>query len=250
MDLIKAPGFSGGPVIASFSPNDTKMISKYLSDSKVRSFLQPSQRFVKFLWGLPKTMEDGQELVELYALNGNIKNEPKLSGSVITDASQQIDMMNRPTVSMQMNTKGAKIWEQMTGNAFNQSSQIAIVLDDIVYSAPGVTSGPISGGNSEISGAFNLNEAIDLANVLRAGKLPASAYIVQADEVGPSLGQEAIESGTNSFMIALVLVLVWMMFYYGKVGLYSNIALVLNIVLIFKLGSEFSSCFCKGLLIR
>ena len=103
----------------------------------------------------------------------------------------------------------------------------------IVYSAPGVTSGPISGGNSEISGAFDLNEAIDLANVLRAGKLPASADIVQADEVGPSLGQEAIESGTNSFMIALILVLVWMMFYYGKVGLYSNIALVLNIVLIF-----------------
>ena len=132
-----------------------------------------------------------------------------------------------------MNTKGAKIWEEMTGNAFNQSSQIAIVLDDIVYSAPGVTSGPISGGNSEISGSFTLNEAIDLANVLRAGKLPASADIVQADEVGPSLGQEAIESGSNSFMIALALVLLWMMFYYGKAGLYSNIALILNIVLIF-----------------
>tara|TARA_B100001093_G_scaffold519638_1_gene609592 strand:+ start:1 stop:1740 length:1740 start_codon:yes stop_codon:yes gene_type:complete len=134
---------------------------------------------------------------------------------------------------MQMNTKGAKIWEEMTGEAFNQNSQIAIVLDDVVYSAPGVNSGPISGGNSEISGSFNLNEAIDLANVLRAGKLPASADIVQADEVGPSLGQEAIESGTTSFAIALVLVLLWMIFYYGKVGLYSNIALLLNILLIF-----------------
>ena len=226
MDLIKAPGFSGGPVIASFSPNDTKMISKYLSDSKVRSFLQPSQRFVKFLWGLPKTMEDGQELVELYALNGNIKNEPKLSGSVITDASQQIDMMNRPTVSMQMNSKGAKIWEQMTADAFTQASQIAIVLDDIVYSAPGVTSGPITGGNSEISGNFTIAEAQDLANVLRAGKLPASADIIQADEVGPSLGQEAIDSGTLSFVIALILVLVWMIFYYGRAGIYSNICLL------------------------
>ena len=113
-----------------------------------------------------------------------------------------------------MNSKGAKIWEKMTGDAFNQGSQIAIVLDDVVYSAPGVTSGPISGGNSEISGSVDTAEAIDLANVLRAGKLPASADIIQADEVGPSLGQEAIDSGILSFLIALILVLVWMIFYY------------------------------------
>ena len=234
LDLIKGQGYAGGPVIATFSSKDTDIISEYLADPDVKSLLQPSQRFVKFLWGIPQIGVDGEELVELYALQGNRENTPQLSGSVITDARQaySIDGIT-PTVSMQMNSKGAKIWEEMTGNAFNQSSQIAIVLDDIVYSAPGVTSGPISGGNSEISGAFNINEAIDLANVLRAGKLPASADIVQADEVGPSLGQEAIESGTNSFMIALLLVLLWMMFYYGKVGLYSNIALVLNIVLIF-----------------
>ena len=234
LDLIKGQGYAGGPVIASFSADDTELISQYLSDPDVKSLLQPSQRFVKFLWGIPQITVDGEELVELYALKGNRENTPQLSGSVITDARQSYSMDGiTPTVSMQMNTKGAKIWEEMTGNAFNQSSQIAIVLDDIVYSAPGVTSGPISGGNSEISGSFALNEAIDLANVLRAGKLPASADIVQADEVGPSLGQEAIESGTNSFMIALALVLLWMIFYYGKSGLYSNIALILNIVLIF-----------------
>jgi len=234
LDLIKGQGYPGGPVIAMFDSKDTNIISEYLSDPQVKSLLQPSQRYVKFLWGIPQMSEEGEELVELYALKGNRENTPQLSGSVITDARQSYSVDGiSPTVSMQMNTKGAKIWEEMTGNAFNQSSQIAIVLDDIVYSAPGVTSGPISGGNSEISGAFDLNEAIDLANVLRAGKLPASADIVQADEVGPSLGQEAIESGTNSFMIALILVLVWMMFYYGKVGLYSNIALILNIVLIF-----------------
>ena len=234
IDLIKGQGYAGGPVIATFSSKDTDIISEYLADPDVKSLLQPSQRFVKFLWGIPQIGGDGEELVELYALKGNRENTPQLSGSVITDARQAYSMDGiTPTVSMQMNSKGAKIWEEMTGNAFNQSSQIAIVLDDIVYSAPGVTSGPISGGNSEISGAFNINEAIDLANVLRAGKLPASADIVQADEVGPSLGQEAIESGTNSFMIALLLVLLWMMFYYGKVGLYSNVALVLNIVLIF-----------------
>ena len=134
---------------------------------------------------------------------------------------------------MQMNTKGAKIWEAMTGRAFTQGSQIAIVLDDIVYSAPGVTTGAISGGNSEISGSFTLNEAVDLANVLRAGKLPASADIVQAEEVGPSLGQEAIDSGVKSFLIALALVLIWMLFYYGKAGIFSDIALTLNILLIF-----------------
>jgi len=134
---------------------------------------------------------------------------------------------------MQMNGKGAKIWETMTGRAFNTGGQIAIVLDDIVYSAPNVTTGEIAGGNSSISGSFTLNEAIDLANVLRAGKLPASADIVQAEEIGPSLGQEAIDSGMKSFLIALGLVLIWMLFYYGKAGIFSDIALMLNILLIF-----------------
>ena len=138
-----------------------------------------------------------------------------------------------PMVSMQMNSTGASIWEEMTGNAYNQSSQIAIVLDNIVYSAPGVTSGPIAGGSSTISGSFTVTEAQDLANVLKAGKLPASADIIQADEVGPSLGQEAIDSGILSFMIAFILVLIWMIFYYGRAGIYSNIALIFNIILIF-----------------
>jgi SecD/SecF fusion protein len=158
---------------------------------------------------------------------------PELSGAVITDARQIYDEFSKPAVSMDMNLKGAKIWEEMTGRAFNQGSQIAIVLDDIVYSAPGVTSGPISGGSSRITGDYNLSEAQDLANVLRAGKLPASADIVQADEVGPSLGQEAIDSGSKSFIIALTLVLIWMLFYYGRAGIFSDIALILNILLIF-----------------
>ena len=166
-----------------FNSKDTNIISEYLSDSDVRSLLQPTQRYVKFLWGIPQMSEDGEELVELYALKGNRENIPQLSGSVITDARQSYQQNGKASVSMQMNLKGAKIWEKMTGNAFNTGGQIAIVLDDIVYSAPGVTSGPIAGGNSEISGSFTLEEAIDLANVLRAGKLPASADIVQAEEV-------------------------------------------------------------------
>ena len=123
------------------------------------------------------------------------------------------DRFGNAAVTMQMNGKGSKIWEDLTGDAYKNSSNIAIVLDEVVYSAPGVTSGAISGGRSEITGDFSLNEAIDLANVLRAGKLPASADIIQSEVVGPSLGQESIEKGINSFLIALILVLIWMIFY-------------------------------------
>lgn len=229
LDLLRGYG-SGGPVVATFEAKDKEKIMSYLNMPQVRSLLPAEQRYVKFAWGIqPKN----SEFVDLYAIKGNRENTPELSGAVITDATQSYNQRNQPSVSMQMNGRGAKIWEEMTGKAYTQQSQIAIVLDDIVYSAPGVTTGPISGGNSEISGSFTLNEAIDLANVLRAGKLPAKADIVQADEVGASLGQEAIESGTSSFLIALSLVLVWMILYYGKGGLFADIALLLNILLIF-----------------
>ena len=139
-----------------------------------------------------------------------------------------------------MDTKGAKIWEEITGDAYKNRGFIAVVLDDVVYSAPSASNGAISGGSTEITGNFKLKEATDLATVLQAGKLPASAEIVQADEVGPSLGQEAIDSGITSFMIALVFVLVWMIFYYGKAGFAADIALLFNILLIFGcLASDF-----------
>ena len=156
-----------------------------------------------------------------------------LSGGVIVDAVQTYSQIGQPAVSMQMDSKGSRIWENMTGKAFKDASSIAIVLDDLVYSAPGVSNGAISGGRSEITGSFSLNEAIDLANVLRAGKLPASADIIQSEIVGPSLGKEAIQSGLYSFLIALIIVLVWMIFYYGRSGLFADIALSLNILLIF-----------------
>ena len=230
-NLIRVPGSQGSSVLAMFEAKDKNLVSKYLdSTPQVRALLPAEMRYTKFSWGI---QAKGSELIELYALKGNRDSKPQLSGAVITDARQSYGPTGKPTVTMQMNGKGAKVWEEMTGNAFNQGSNIAIVLDNIVYSAPGVTTGPISGGNSEISGQFTLNEAVDLANVLRAGKLPASADIVQADEVGPSLGQEAINSGQKSFMIALILVLIWMIFYYGKAGIFSDIALILNILLIF-----------------
>ena len=229
-DLLKGQGYQGGPIIAKFAIKDKETVLDYLSRPEVRALLPAEQRYAKFVFGKP---EKDSEVVDLYALIGNRENVPELSGAVVTDARNQFGPTGKSEVSMQMNAKGAKIWEEMTGKAYTQSSQIAIVLDNVVYSAPGVTTGPIAGGNSSISGNFSLNEAIDLANVLRAGKLPASADIIQSEVVGPSLGKEAIESGTMSFLIALVLVLLWMIFYYGKAGAFADIAMLLNLMLIF-----------------
>ncbi|PRX42859.1 protein translocase subunit SecDF [Salegentibacter salegens] len=229
-ELVQGPGFQGGPVIAYFSVQDTAKVNNYLEMSQVRSILTGEQRYAKFAWGIP---EDEEGVVGLYALKGNRNMEPPLSGDVITDAQQTYDQMGRVAVSMQMDGRGAKLWEEMTGQASTQQSNIAIVLDNTVYSAPGVSTGPISGGRSEISGDFSITEGQDLANVLRAGKLPASADIIQSEIVGPSLGQEAIDSGIWSFGIALIFVLIWMIFYYGKAGIFADVALAVNILFIF-----------------
>jgi len=229
-DLIVNTGFQGGPVLAQVFEKDLPLFNSYINDPKVRQLLPPSKRFTKFLWGIPNPET---KIVDLYVIKANRKNIPPLGGGVVVDASQGFDQLGNPAVNMQMNGRGSKIWEDLTGDAYKNSHSIAIVLDETVYSAPGVTSGPIAGGRSEITGNFSLNDAIDLANVLRAGKLPASADIIQSEIVGPSLGKESIEKGINSFLIALVLVLIWMYFYYGRAGLFADVALVLNIVLIF-----------------
>ncbi|MAQ62633.1 MAG: protein translocase subunit SecDF [Flavobacteriales bacterium] len=230
LDMIVGYGFQGGPVLAQFASKDSEKVMGYLDTPEVRKLLPRNLRYTKFAWGKP---EQNSEIIELYALKSNRDDIAPLSGGVVVDAMQSYDMSGSPAVSMQMNSQGARTWEAMTGKAFRETTNIAIVLDDIVYSAPGVSSGPISGGRSEITGNFSLNEAIDLANVLRAGKLPVAAEIIQSEIVGPSLGKEAIQSGIYSFIIALILVLVWMVFYYGFAGIFADIALVLNILLIF-----------------
>ena len=144
------------------------------------------------------------------------------------------DQLGKPAVSMQMNGNGARKWEQITGAVSQQGNAIAIVLDNIVYSAPGVSKGAITGGQSEISGNFTIRRNKDLANILRAGKLPAAAEIVQSEVVGPSLGQEAIDNGLLSFIIGFSLVLLWMVVYYGKTGFYANLALLVNILFILE----------------
>ena len=230
LDLIIGTGFQGGPVLAQFYEKDVPTVDSYLNNPKVRQLIPANKRFTKFLWGIP---DPETKIVDLYIIKANRNNIPPLGGGVVVDASQGYDQVGNPAVNMQMNGRGAKLWEDLTGDAYKNSYNIAIVLDESVYSAPGVTTGPISGGRSEITGDFSLNDAIDLANVLRAGKLPASADIIQSEIIGPSLGKESIEKGINSFLIALVLVLIWMYFYYGRAGLFADSALVLNIVLIF-----------------
>ncbi len=230
LDRIVGQGFQGGPVLAQFNAMDSELIMDYLNQPEVRRLLPPEYRYIRFAWGKP--LSEGS-VVELFALKSNRDNIAPLSGGVVVDALQTFDQLGNPAVSMQMDSRGSRIWESMTGKAYKDASNIAIVLDDIVYSAPGVSSGAISGGRSEITGNFTLNEAVDLANVLRAGKLPASAEIIQSEIVGPSLGKEAIQAGIYSFIIALIIVLLWMIFYYGTSGIFADIALLLNILLIF-----------------
>jgi len=236
--LDKFVSQGGGPVLGVVAPKDTAVINSYFKRQDIRVLLPSDKRYAKFIWGKPSTTIDEKtkksvETVELYALKGNRDNQAAMSGGVVTDAKDSFDQMGKPAVTMQMSGQGAKAWEELTGKAFTQKSNIAIVLDDVVYSAPGVSSGPISGGRSEITGAFDITETKDLANVLRAGKLPASAEIVQSEVVGPSLGQEAIDNGTNSAIIGLLIVSLWMMVYYGKSGLYANIALAINLLFLF-----------------
>jgi SecD/SecF fusion protein len=227
---IFQPGQTGSNAVGLAAVQDTAEVGAMLRQKEIRRLLPPELQFVKFLWERPS---EGSEVAGLYALKSNREAQPRMSGDVVSDARADFDARSRPAVSMSMNTKGAKEWEELTGDAYNNQTGIAIVLDNKVYTAPGVSSGPISGGRTEITGDFTVNETQDIANVLRAGKLPASAEIIQSEVVGPSLGQEAIDSGLMSFIIAMGFVLLWMVFYYGRAGVFADVALLFNILLIF-----------------
>ncbi len=224
---LNGPGYA----IAVAAIKDTAEIGSWLRMPEIRRLLPADVQFTKFLWERPS---QDSEVAGLFALKSNRDALPRISGDVVSDARDQFDQFNRPAVGMDMNVRGAKEWEKLTSEANLNNTGIAIVLDNKVYTAPGVSQvGGISGGSSEITGTFTVNETKDIANVLRAGKLPASADIIDSFVVGPSLGQEAIDSGFTSFMIAMVFVLIWMIFYYGKAGIFSDIALSFNIILIF-----------------
>ncbi len=234
----------GGPILLIADVKNIDVINSYLNRAEIRSLLPADKRYAKFVWGKPVVKVDEKtkkesETAELYALKGNRDNNAPMSGGVIVDARDSFDQMGKPSVTMQMNGAGAKTWEELTGRAYTQKSYIAIVLDDVVYSAPGVTSGPISGGRSEISGNFEISETKDLANVLRAGKLPAAAEIIQSEVVGPSLGEIAIHAGLISSIVGFLLVCFWMVFYYGRAGWYANAALLLNLLFLFGVMASF-----------
>ena len=227
-------------LVAQAKVSDTAMVNKLLSDRKVISIRSNDIKNVKFLWDYKSnTTTDGSEVIGLYAIKSNRNDIATIQGDVITDASQVFDQLNNPQVSMAMNGRGSKLWEKLTGD--NVGGFVAVVLDDYVYTAPTVNQA-IVGGRTEISGgSMTIEEAQDIATVLKAGKLPAAARIIQAEVVGPSLGQESIDQSTRSFMLAILLVLAWMIIYYGRAGVYANVALIVNILFIFGILASFNA---------
>lgn len=214
-----------GPVVGTSHFKDTATVNSYLKLPQVKTIIP---RNLKFLW-TSKAIDEGGNYFRLIAIKvtGRDGRAP-LDGDVIVDARQDYEQFgSRPEVSMSMNSEGAKTWARLTKE--NVGKSIAIVLDGYVRSFPTVN-GEITGGRSSISGLESVEEAKDLANILKSGKMPAPAHIIQEEIVGPSLGQEAINSGMWSFVIAFILVLAYMLFFYSKkAGLASNIALIANL---------------------
>ncbi|WP_196885253.1 protein translocase subunit SecDF [Aureivirga sp. CE67] len=217
--------------------SDTAKVNKFFKERQVRALLPANMRYVKFLWDA-KPNKDSDNIT-LYAIKSNREDKAPLEGDVIDDAYQQFDQFGaNPQVSMTMNSRGTKEWAKLTGQ--NVGNFVAVVLDNYVYTAPRINDA-ITGGSTAITGNFTITEAQDLANVLKAGKLPAAAHIIQSEVVGPSLGQKAIDASVNSFLLALALVLVWMIVYYGKAGVYADIALAVNILFIFGVLTAFGA---------
>ena len=206
---------------------DVPRITKMLARPEIIGLMP---RDMKFLWTV-KPIGEKNNIFELIAIKTTGRDgKARLEGDKISNAFQDFDQVSRrPEIRMQMNAEGAKEWKRMTGA--NVEKAIAIVLDDLVYSYPTVQ-GEIAGGNSNITGNFTINEAKDLANILKAGKLPAPARIVEESVVGPSLGKESIKAGFLSLAIALMIVLIYMIFYYNNSGIASDIALLANIFFI------------------
>ena len=218
---------------------DTAEVNAMLNMKQVKEILP---RDLSLKWTVKPLDEKAKQLAfELIAIKvSNRDGRAPLEGDVVTDANTDFDQFtNAAMVNMKMNAEGAKTWARLTKENIGKS--IAIVLDGYVYSYPTVNT-EITGGSSQISGNFTTDEAKDLANVLKSGKMPAPARIIQEDVVGPSLGQEAIQSGLISFVIAFALVLLYMIFYYGVIpGLIADAALLLNVFFLFGVLASFQA---------
>ena len=229
--VLQPSGARGYACIGYANYADTAQVNKYISMAQARGIFPPEFRA---MWSVkPSQAFAGNEnIYELVAIKAASRDgKAPLDGGVVTDARVSYgNTGGNPSVSMSMNAEGANIWARLTKD--NIGKQVAIVLDGMVYSYPTVNS-EISGGSSEISGNFTLEEAEDLANVLKSGKLPAPATIIQEQVVGPSLGAESINSGLISFVIAFLLVLVYMVLFYQGAGLVADIALLVNVLFLF-----------------
>ena len=227
-----------GPVVAYANYKDTAEINKYLPMREIQAELPKDLRLK---WGVSAYEYDPKgQTFELYAIRSTERNgRAPLEGDVVVSAKDEYDQFGKPAVSMSMNTDGSRRWAQLTKQNIGKS--IAIVLDGYVYSAPNVNT-EITGGNSQITGHFTPEQAKDLANVLKSGKMPAPARIVQEDIVGPSLGQASINAGVFSFIVALVLLMIYMCTMYGFIpGMVANGALVLNMFFTLGILSSFQA---------
>ena len=229
--ILQPSGARGYACIGYANYADTAQVNKYISMAQARGIFPPEFRA---MWSVkPSQAFAGNEnIYELVAIKAASRDgKAPLDGGVVTDARVSYgNTGGNPSVSMSMNAEGANVWARLTKD--NIGKQVAIVLDGMVYSYPTVNS-EISGGSSEISGNFTLEEAEDLANVLKSGKLPAPATIIQEQVVGPSLGAESINAGLISFVIAFLLVLIYMVLFYQGAGLVADIALLVNVLFLF-----------------
>ncbi len=228
--VLQPSGARGYACIGYAHYADTATVNKYLAMPQVKQLFPPE---FKPMWTVKASaMDPNQNIFELVAIKSTSRDgKAPLDGGSVTDARVSYgNTGGSPSVSMSMNAEGANVWARLTKD--NIGKQVAIVLDGMVYSYPTVNT-EITGGSSEITGNFTLEEAEDLANVLKSGKLPAPATIIQEQVVGPSLGAESINAGLISFIIAFVLVLLYMVFFYQGAGLVADVALLCNVVLLF-----------------
>ncbi|SET78964.1 protein translocase subunit SecDF [Hymenobacter actinosclerus] len=227
--LFTMPGTLGANI------RDTARVNAMLRSADTRAVL-PSN--LSLMWGVKPDLIDGQEYLQLYAIRKSRDAEAPIGGEVVSDARGDFSQQGGGAeVSMQMNPNGARKWQRLT--AANIGRQVAIVLDDYVYSAP-VVQAEIAGGNSSISGNFTIEEAQDLASVLKAGKLPAPTRIVEEAVVGPSLGQEATNQGLYSTLGGLLIIMAFMAAYYGRAGIVADAVLLFNLFLIMGILAQFS----------
>jgi preprotein translocase subunit SecD len=223
----------GSPVVGHVLESDTSRVNELMSRPAVRKMLPAG---LQLMWGARNLAPEGQEpMYPLLAVQG----EPELTGDVITEASVQFDQQtNQPAVSMTMNSEGARTWSRLTGA--NVGKQVAIVLDNIVYSNP-VVEQRITGGRSSIDGLESRQEAEDIVTILRSGSLPAPVNIIQERTVGPSLGEASIRAGLISVIVGLLLVVLFMIMYYRTAGVVADIALLLNLILILGILAGFGA---------